>query len=792
MHFGRSVVTTGTGLLFALAAMAVALSTVSCSDSGDAGKAATEPNAVAVANPLHAGYIGSNACADCHQKQHEDWVGSHHEQAMKEANEQTVLGDFSGVTFEHFGVTSRFFKKDGKFFVNTDGPDGKLADFQIKYTFGVEPLQQYLVEFERGKIQALTICWDTRPKEDGGQRWYHLYADEAIPHTDALHWTGPNFTWNHMCAECHSTDLQKQYDEKTDTYKTTWSQINVSCEACHGPGQKHAEWGELYKAGKIKEKDAALSDMGLAIRLKDPTRQWVMNQETGIAERRTPLKDDTLLNACARCHSRRSQISDNPDTATPYLDNYRPAHLTQTLYHPDGQIEDEVYVYGSFIQSKMHAKSVTCVDCHDPHTTRVPTTSNDLCAKCHSPSKFDTYDHMHHPPDSAGASCINCHMPHKTYMGVDDRRDHSFRIPRPDLSVKLGVPNACNQCHTEQTAEWAAENAAFWWGLDPDRPIHYGEVLAAARANTAGADVQLLELLRDETRPAIVRGTAVMMLSQYATRRAAEGVLEALGSSEPLIRLAAADALSNLPIELRIKPALDVLGDPLRSIRIEAGEALADVPPTQISPQDREKVKAGIEAYKAAQHVSADTAAANMNLGGIAYRMGDLDEATKRYERVLAIDPAFFPAYSNLATLYSERGEPKKALDLLAKGFTFLPDHPDLYYAQALVYIRQRDYGKAIAAFGRAYTAAPDRADIAYAYAVALHDTGSPPRAIAVLKQALNTEPNNVQVLLALANYNQELRQFKDALEYARRALQLMPDDAGLMQYVAQLEAMSR
>ena len=778
---------TAAGLLLVVAGLGVVFSAVSCSDGAD-GPANERPQTAHAADQPGGRFIGADACAKCHQQEHDDWVGSHHELAMKPANDDTVVGDFNDTTFTHSGVTSRFFKKDGRYFVHTDGPDGEMADFEIKYTYGIEPLQQYLVEFPGGKIQALTILWDDRPEEEGGQKWYHLYPDEQLPAGDALHWAGPNFTWNHMCAECHSTDLHKNYDAQTDTYKTTWSQINVSCEACHGPGEKHAEWADLYALGKAT-KDGG---MGLAVRLKDQTRQWVMNPETGIAERATPLEDDKVLNTCARCHARRSQIHDGPDAGVPFLDNYRPAHLTEGLYFPDGQIQDEVYVWGSFIQSKMHMAGVSCMDCHDPHTARVPTLTNDLCAKCHMPSKFDTIEHHHHPPDSTGASCINCHMPHRTYMGIDDRRDHSFRIPRPDLSLQLDTPNACNQCHTEQSVEWAAENAAFWWGVPIDEKPHYGQVFHQARGNEPGTDASLLELLRDRDQPAIVRGTAVIYLSRFPTRAAAQGVLEALGDDEPMVRLAAADALSDMPLQARVKPALKMLDDPLRSIRIEAGEALADVPQQQTSEADRKKIGAGIAAYREAQEVSADTAAANMNLGTLAYRLGEFAEAIKQYKRVLEIDPSFYPAYTNLATMYADAGQVDEAIRLLNRGLIRLPKQPDLLYAKAMLHIRQRDYRKGINLLSQAYAEASGRADIGYAYAVALHDTGNPPGAVRVLKQVLEAAPNAVQVLIALATYHRDMGKLDEALTYARRVQELMPEDAGVRQFVQQLEAAQR
>jgi tetratricopeptide (TPR) repeat protein len=775
--------TPAVGLVLATAAAMVLFSTVSCSDAGD-GPDQDDTSTTTVLGASNR-YIGAPACAKCHEQEHGDWLGSHHDLAMKPANEDTVVADFNNTTFTHSGNTSRFFKKDGKYFVHTDGPDGKMADFQIKYTYGIEPLQQYLVEFEGGKIQALTICWDTRPKEEGGQRWYHLYPDEDLPHTDALHWTGPNFTWNHMCAECHSTNLQKNYDVQTSTYKTTWSEINVSCEACHGPGEAHKEWADLYALGKAK-KDG---DMGLAVRLKDETRQWVMNPETGIAERATPLKDDKVLNACARCHSRRSQISDNGDAGVSFHDNYRPSHLTEGLYFPDGQIQDEVYVWGSFVQSKMHMAGVSCMDCHNAHTARVPTQTNDLCAKCHMPSKFDVVEHHHHPPGSTGASCINCHMPHRTYMGVDDRRDHSFKIPRPDVSLAIGTPNACNQCHTEQSVEWAAENASFWWGVRIDEKPNVGRVFHAARQNEAGIDSELLEILRDAESPPIVRGTAVIYLSRLPTRAAAQGVIEALSDDEPMVRLAAADALSEMPIQARLRPALKLLNDPLRSIRIEAGEALADVLKEQVSAADHEKILKGIAEYRKAQTTMADTAAATMNLGTLAYRLNDFKVAVQQFNRVLEIDPSFYPAYANLATMYADANRFEEAIRILDKGLVQLPKNPDLLYAKAMLYIRQRDYRQAINLLSQARDAAPDRADIAYAFAVALYDTGNPPGAILVLKQTLEKAPNDAQILIALATYHREMNKPAEALKYAKRVQKLLPEDQSIQRFVQELEA---
>ncbi len=310
-------------------------------------------------------YVGRAACVECHAEQDRLWRGSHHDLAMQEANKNAVLGNFDNVTFRYAGVTSTFFKRDDKFFVRTDGPDGKLADFEIKYTFGVTPLQQYLVEFPRGRLQALSIAWDARSKEQGGQRWFHLYPGERITHTDELHWTGPRQNWNFMCADCHSTNLRKDYDPTHREYHTTWSEINVSCEACHGPGSRHVTWARREEGwNKINARSK-----GLIVALDERKDvRWVHDPQSDTPKRSPPRHTETEIQVCAPCHSRRAQLFDDDRPGQALMESYLPSLLVEGLYRADGQIDGEVYVYGSFLQSKMYKAGVTCSDCHDPHS----------------------------------------------------------------------------------------------------------------------------------------------------------------------------------------------------------------------------------------------------------------------------------------------------------------------------------------------------------------------------------------------------------------------------------------
>ena len=386
-----------------------------------------------------AGFVGTETCRGCHAAEFEAWQDSHHDLAMQLPSPDTVLGDFNNSAFTHGGVTSTFFTRDGKFWVRTDGEDGKLREFPVAYVFGVYPLQQYLLPLDRGRLQALTVAWDSRPESEGGQRWFHLYPDETIPHDDPLHWTGPYQNWNTRCAECHSTDVEKQYNAATRSFDTRFKEVNVGCEACHGPGSAHV-------ALAAEDKLANTSGSGFELNLGQ-RGEWLFDEGADIARRREPLNADTQIDTCGRCHARRSTLG-NYHYGADLLDTHRLSMLHEPLYYPDGQIRDEVYVYGSFVQSKMHMQGVVCSNCHEPHSNALRAEGNGVCAQCHRPDTYDTPEHHRHPVSSSGASCANCHMPETTYMVVDPRRDHSMRIPRPDLSVMIGVPNACNQCHT--------------------------------------------------------------------------------------------------------------------------------------------------------------------------------------------------------------------------------------------------------------------------------------------------------------------------------------------------------
>jgi len=780
------------GVLFALAGCEAENPPVVPPDSDvptvEIGSSVIEPVAEPAATSP-ASYVTSAACRGCHPTEVLAWTGSQHDRAMEIATDETVLGDFEDASFEEFGQSWRFFRRDGAFLVNTVGPNGSRADFEILYTFGVDPLQQYLVALPGGRLQALSVAWDSRRPAAGGQRWFSLFPDEKIEPGDVLHWTGIANRWNTMCAHCHSTNVRKNFDFSEASYDTSWSEIDVACEACHGPGSLHLEWVE---SGADPSRDHGFGrELGAKVDVR-----WTMNPTTGIAFRVPPQGDDSEIEICSGCHSRRALISEESKD-TRFLDRHMPALLDEGLYFPDGQIQDEVYVYGSFMQSRMARAGVRCGDCHDPHSLELRESGDALCAQCHAPSVFAVSSHHQHPEASPGARCVECHMPSRTYMVVDDRRDHSFRIPRPDLTTELGVPNACNGCHADRDALWAAREIAGWpgrRGAPPERdsprpsphpssrppshlpshlpshpPSHYGQALAAGRIGAVDGPVKLLALATDPGSPAIARASAVSLLSRYPGVVLVEAIREATADAAPLVRLAAVRAADSLPVDARIGLIGRLLRDPLRAVRIEAARALAGADPERLGGHLARARGPALAEYRHAQQLDADRPTSHVNLALLALSMGQLAEAETHYRRALEIGPYFLPAYVNYSDLLRHLNREKEGEELLRRGLANDPNSAELNHAMGLLLVRLGRTEDALRPLGRANDLAPGVARYAYVFGVALYSGGEIEQALETLRAAHARHPADSGILEGLASICREAGLVAESAGYAKK-----------------------
>jgi tetratricopeptide (TPR) repeat protein len=723
-------------------------------------------------------FTGSESCQTCHASQYKAWQDSHHDLAMQLPNESTVLGDFNNAEFIYNGTSTRFYREGDKFMVRTDGEDGKLQGFPVAYVFGVYPLQQYLLPLSRGRLQALSIAWDARPESEGGQRWYHLYPDEPIDHRDPLHWTGPYQNWNTRCAECHSTDLQKNYNADTRSFDTHFEEIDVACEACHGPAEKHLE---LATTGAL----TSSPDSGFPTDLKQ-RGQWAFPEGATIAQRREALQSRSQIDNCGRCHARRGTLGDY-EYGKSLLDTHRLSLPQSPLYHHDGQILDEVYVYGSFVQSKMHQAGVVCSNCHDPHSLELRAPDNGVCAQCHQAQVYDTPDHHRHNAGSSGALCAECHMPETTYMGVDPRRDHSMRIPRPDLSVVMGTPNACNQCHTDRDARWALE-AVRGWGINyRDTSTHRARAFQQLSRGDNRAVPALAQLATDTGAAPIWRASAMESLGQVGGRDALQAVTQLLYDDDPLLRTSTVRSLEFLPLHQRLQLLQPLFDDEVTSVRLEIAQSLAAVPLDQVTPEQGKALGKLYREYEGVYRQHADMPGVQLQLGVFFATRGDLPRAEAAYREALALNPQLIPAYLNLADLLRTVQREDEARGLLLQALEVAPDNGNSLHALGLLETRGGHTDKALDYLQRAAALETQGTRHRFVYAIALHDLGKPEQAIVQL-QALNRAfPQDEQVLLALANYNIEMGRKDRALIYAQQLTRIAPGNRNYRQLYQQV-----
>lgn len=729
----------------------------------------TEPTASQERSKVSASYTEDKVCFECHTKEAAEWSSSHHAKAMEVPTAHSVLGNFNDAKFTHQGKTTRFYKRNSQFMVLTDGADGRQAEFAVKYTFGYQPLQQYLIELPGGRLQALSIAWDSDKR-----RWFHLLPDEKAPPGDVLHWTGNYQTANTMCIVCHTTGYRKNYDSKNRTFESTWTSLNVTCQACHGPGDSHVAWAKSEK----KPSDSAQgTHRGFAVTTTSRTS----------TEHRTEI--------CTPCHARRSELTALSVPGEALMDHFRPSLLGQGLYFPDGQQLEEVYVDGSFRQSKMFQKGVTCTDCHNPHTNKLRQEGNGVCLQCHSAKvnsafpaatgRYDDEGHHHHKPGTPGAQCVNCHMPSRTYMGIQKRPDHSLRVPRPDLSEKSNSPNACNTCHTDKSAPWAAEAIGKWFGPVRKQGAHYGEVINAYRQGQASD--QLLALLDNKSQPAIVRATALAELANDTTTGIHQRV-EATHSPEAEMRAAAAESLERVPHAQRVPALTPLLTDPVKAVRMAATRGLSSVPAAELDATVSAKLEKAVAEYLAVQELSADMPGAQLNMATMFQNRGDASAAETHLLEALHIDPDFTPARLNLAQLYSLSSRLRDAENVLRTGAKRTPGVGEIQYALGLLLAEASQLPEAVKVLSIAAKLQPSRPRVHYNLGLAQQHLGNYKAAEHSLLAAQKLAQADPVIAYALAVLYLQAGQIEKSRSAAQTLQALNPSDPNLRPLLARLQ----
>lgn len=689
-------------------------------------------------------YVGESTCESCHPAEAADWRRSHHAQAMMLPTRQNIRGAFDGRSLSADGKTATFLTQGERFVVRVEENGQSAHDYDVAYTFGVFPLQQYLLAIDRGRLQAFDFAWDARTAAQGGQRWFALQPGKTLKPGDPLHWTGRDYNWNSICAPCHSTGLRKNYDASQDSYHTTFSDIDVACESCHGPGTVHVAWARSAKKTAENTSDPV---KGLLVVLGHASGGWSdYSPQTGIRHWVGPRRTSQTLEICAPCHVRAEALSD-PLPGAPLLDSRVPTSFDQDIFQADGQIEAEDFEYTSFLQSKMFRAGVICADCHEPHSLSLRKAGNALCGQCHAPARFDTAAHYHHPQGSPGSQCSACHMPTRVYMGVHVRHDHSFRIPRPDLTENIGVTNACAACHADKSAAFLAQKIREWTGASP--MPHYGDVFAAARAGAPGAEHSLESLAADPAFAPIVRANALTHINDDATTL--KLIETSLHDPDGLVRLAALRALQPYDAATKQRLAWPLLDDPLKAVRVGTARLLGFLAP-QLGGEDAAHLTARVDEWIATQRDAAERPESHLNIGALKSEQGRTEEAAEEYRAALKLDAHYLPATLNLADLDHAAGREDESFALLQEAYRLAPDEPDAVYAFALAQVRRGDKGAAETTLRAGLRRHPNDARLTIVLALVLKAEGNAAAAGEVLKAALQANPNDAQIQDTLQN----------------------------------------
>ena len=699
----------------------------------------------------------------CHADAGKAWQGSHHQLAMQTANAQTVLGDFSAPPLHGDVESTSFRRKDNEYWVNTVGADGQRADFKVAYTFGLEPLQQYLIELPGGRLQALGAAWDVEKKA-----WFHLYPTQGVDYRDPLHWSGSQQNANFMCIECHTTGFERRFDSQTGQFTSHWQALGVGCQSCHGPASNHLAW-----AAEPDRFD--LRNRGLVVNLRDGGNR-------------------SEVETCARCHSRRSPLSDGYRAERALHDDYLPASLSDGLYEVDGKIQEEVFEYGSFTQSRMHAAGVRCSDCHDPHTSELRVSGNGVCTQCHNPSgtarrkdlrakliakDYDAPAHHRHSPDSAGAQCSSCHMPGRYFMGNDLRHDHSFSVPNPAQALELGHGDACLSCHKQTDSQQVAQQFQAWFGQPEARDGGYARALAQAREGRAGAASALYAQLARTDLPALRKAALLAELPRYPSPAAGPLLLAAVRHPDPAVRLAAIDGVATLATpEQQVQALAPMLADARRAVRLAAAWQLVQLPAEL--RQGLASLPAALHEYEQAQRSQLDRAEALTNLASLFQLTRRSQDVEPTLRQALQRNPHFQPARLALAQWLEGQGEAERGLQVLRDGLSAYPREPSLQHALGLALVRHGQRPAALAALRKAQELAAENSDYTYVLAVALYEEGDKGTAVDLLRQQLEQDPANRAIRMALISYLQVAGEAEQAAQLLTELAAINPQDPAL------------
>lgn len=689
-------------------------------------------------------YAGSASCAECHAAIYEDWQKSHHALAQRsiEPNIDRIIFSSPAVAPSQDPAFAVEWASDAPR-MTLSGPAGKPLTTQPAGVIGYRPLFQYLIPTDPGRLQVTQIAYDPAFKE-----WFDVFGNDIRKPGDWGHWTGRGMNWNSMCAYCHTTAFQKNYDPAADRYRSQYLEAGIGCEQCHGPMADHGEWQRAHRDQK-----------------GDPTI--------------IKYSRDQQQSMCGSCHARRVELTEGfrlGDTFDQHYDLALPD--VSDVFYPDGQVRDEDFEYTAFSLSAMYQAGVRCLDCHSPHTGKRLYTGDMICLRCHEPgvpnrTPIKTPDHTHHPPGSPGSACVDCHMPQTHYMQRHARRDHGMTIPTPLLTRQFDIPNACNRCHDDQSVDWAQRRVDAWYGKRMDRPgIKRAQLLARLKQRDLTALGTALDWLAAEPHSVwravglkFLTATLPLLQTQEMSARVHEQIAKLVNDPLPMVQAAAIEALEACGAPWP-RLAHNALISPSRLVRLKAASALRnELEPGHRALQDLERylrlhVDQPVGAFQYANYLA---------------ERGQPSEALPWFEKAIAWDAASAPYRHGLAIALHSLNRSNEAVEQLKKAAAIAPEDAAYPYALALLYGELKQIGQAADALRDAVDRDPGMARAWYNLGLAEAELNRLPAAVEALRRAEQIEPQTADYPFARATLHQRMGQRREFIEALQRTLAIEP-----------------
>jgi tetratricopeptide (TPR) repeat protein len=696
------------------------------------------------------GYSGTQSCRECHEKFYQLWSSSHHGLAMQpftaELFQTRLAAQAKDQVIGDLDYRVEFDGKQG--WMRESGPKGNKK-YPIVHALGGKNVFYFLTPMDRGRLQVLPLAYDVQRKS-----WFDTAASGIRHFRDIeekpLAWKDPEYTFNTSCYGCHVSQFSRNYDLKTDTYKSVWREPGINCEACHGSVVEHIRVCRQAAKGK--------PPLDLKIDLIRPPKYS------------RKISGD----ACAACHAKASPLTVSYQPGDDFFDHFDLGILDLPDYYPDGRDLGENYTYTQWLLSPcVKSGKMDCLHCHTS-SGRFRFTDDkkdDACMPCHASIVENASGHSHHPKGSAGSQCISCHMP-KTEFARMRRSDHSMLPPAPATTIAYKSPNACNVCHADKDAAWADRWVRQWRKRDYQAPVlHRASLIDAARRRDFKMLPTMLEYLKRNDHDAIFAASLIRLLRPCNDDRKWPLLIRALEDPSPLVRANAAESLGDRLDDAAVKALSAAVQDKSRLVRIRAVSAMAAIPRDVLDAMTAAAFDKAVGEFKATLDARPDYWTSHYNMGNFYLSQHDYPQAVAFFETAIRLQPHIFHLYVNISFAYNALGLKDKAEQSLRRACELEPKSPEANFDLGLLLGDIGRIDPALDYLRRAYGLQPENPQYGYWLAFYLHQSGNTSDSVNILQRINRQKEPSIDAISLLGEIYLKQKKIGEARTLYQRAL---------------------